>query len=238
MTDRTIGGITRILAGLLLAGGASLAFPQSEALNRWEAPAQWHRFLKRATPGTLILDQDGVEFRSRSFTNRWTYADIQTFDLAETDLTLTSYENRPWYAPGNRRFHFTWTQPIPANVASLFAERVSKPVRNGVPDQSGPVLGEIPAHRRARWAGSNGRLRFTESGIAYVTDDGRDAGDWRWTDLQTIANPNPYELRLTGYREVVAFDLKKPMPRELFEHLWDQLYAATLNILPAQGGPQ
>ena len=75
-----------------------------------------------------------------------------------------------------------------------------------------------------------------DSGIDYVTESGRDSRTWRWGDIQTIANPNPYELRLTGYRETVEFDLKQPLSRELFERMWDHLYAAGLNLSVVTAG--
>jgi hypothetical protein len=66
-------------------------------------------------------------------------------------------------------------------------------------------------------------LRLRDDGIDYLTE-GRDSRNWRWADIQTIANPNPYELRVTAYREIVEFDLKQPLSRSLFERIWDQLY--------------
>jgi hypothetical protein len=87
------------------------------------------------------------------------------------------------------------------------------------------------------WSGgSNGTLRLKDSGIDYVTENGRDSRAWRWADIQTLANPNPYELRVTGFREIVEFDLKQPLSRELFERMWDYLYAAGLNLGSATGG--
>jgi len=87
---------------------------------------------------------------------------------------------------------------------------------------------EIPAHRRAFSGGSNGVIRFRNDGIDYVTKDGRDARSWRWEDIETIANPNPWELRIGGYREIAEFDLKQPLPRALFERIWDRLYGGRL----------
>jgi hypothetical protein len=86
------------------------------------------------------------------------------------------------------------------------------------------------------WSGgSNGTLRLKDTGIDYVTESGRDSRTWRWADIQTIANPNPYELRVTGYRETVEFDLKKPLARVVFEQMWDRLYAADLNLSTTGG---
>ena len=80
------------------------------------------------------------------------------------------------------------------------------------------------------------KQRLKDDGIDYVTESGRDSRSWRWADIQTLANPNPYEFRVTGYREIVEFDLKQPMSRNLFEVMWDHLYTTGLNLSPG-GGP-
>ena len=226
---------TVLAAALLVAsnGGMQANAAQSE---HWQAAARWHRLLKNAIPGILLLDDAGVEFRSAKFNGRWAYVDIYSFDLSTQELTLNSYENRPWHRPGERSYHFTWSEPMPPEIAAQFTDRVGKPVRNEVPLASVAALSEIPAHHRMWSGGSNGTLRLKDNGIDYVTENGRDSRAWRWTDIQTIANPNPYELRVTGYREIVEFDLKQPVSRELFERMWDHLYAVGLNLEGKAGG--
>jgi len=211
-----------VVLGAVLANAA-----QSEL---WQAPANWHRLLKKDVPGSLVLDDTGVEFRSPKFNRRWAYIDIHSFDLSARELTLDSYQNRPWHAPGEQRYQFTLSEPMPPEIAAQLTDRVGKPVRNGVPLQRVAALSEISAHRRAWSGGSNGTLRLKDTGIDYVTESGRDSRTWRWADIQTIANPNPYELRVTGYRETVEFDLKQPLARVVFEQMWDRLYAADLNL--------
>lgn len=216
-----------IVLGAVLANAA-----QSEL---WQAPANWHRLLKKDVPGSLTLDDAGVEFRSPKFNQRWTYVDIHSFDLSTRELTITSYENRPWHQPGEQRYQFTLGEPMPPEIAVQLTERVGKPVRNGIPLPSVAVLSKIPAHHRVWSGGSNGTLRLKDTGIDYVTENGRDSHTWRWADIQTIANPNPYELRVTGYRETAEFDLKQPLARVVFEQMWDRLYAADLNLSTAGG---
>jgi len=205
--------------------------------DEWQTPAKWHRTLKKAEPGTLLLDTSGVEFRSARFSRRWKYADIHTFDLSRRELTLLTYENRPWHEPGERPFRFTLGAPMPSDVAAQFSEDVGKPVRNGEPLPSFGAIEEIPAHRRAWLRGSNGVLRLKDDGIDYTTEteNGRDGRSWRWADIQTLANPHPYELRVTAFREIVEFDLKRPLSRDLFERMWDRLYASGLNLSAGHG---
>jgi len=208
----------------VLAATAATGLLTAQATGHWQSAARWHRTLERSVPGTLLIDDAGIEFRSAKWKERWAWLDIDSFDLSARELTLISYQNRPWHEPGDRRFHFTLAQPIPPAVASELTVRVARPVRNGDPQPAAAATAEIPAHRRAFSGGSNGIIRLKIDGIDYVTKDGRDARSWRWDDIETIANPNPWELRVGGYREIAEFDLKQPMPRELFERMSDRLY--------------
>lgn len=214
-------------------GVAAMPGPSSAQTKQWHTPVRWHRTLKKAVPGTLTLDADGVEFRSAKFNQRWKYIEIHTFDLSQRELTLLTYQNRHWHEPGERPFRFTLGEGMTPEIAAQFTERVGKPVRNGIPTAKTSALAEIPAHHRMWSGGSNGVLRLREDGIDYVTDNRHDSRTWRWVDIQTIANPDAYELRVTGYREIVEFDLKQPLARAVFEKLWDRLYAAGLNLSPS-----
>lgn len=203
----------------------------------WQSPARFHQILKKEIAGTLSLDGDGVLFQSSKFLKRWPYREIQTFELSGSrELVITGYENRHWHEPGERRFRFTLGQAMPPEIAASFADRVARPVVNGDPGSGAAAVAEIPAHHRERFGGSNGMLRFRADGIDYVDADGRDGRSWRWSDIQTLANPNPWEFRITGYREIVEFDLKQPLSRELFDRLWDSLYAQGLNLAPGKDG--
>jgi len=209
-----------VLAATLARGllTAQVTTPQ------WDSAARWHRTLEKSVRGTLFIDDGGVEFRSAKLKERWAWLDVYSFDLSGREFTLISYQNRPLREPGDRRFRFTLAEPMPPAVASEITLRVGRPVRNGDPQPNASATAEIPAHRRAFCGGSNGIIRFTSDGIDYVTKDGRDSRSWRWDDIETIANPNSWELRVGGFREIAEFDLKQPMPRALYERIWDHLY--------------
>ena len=217
-------------------GGLSLLVARAADQPHWQTAAKWHRSLNKALPGTLVIDNDGIEFQSSKLKQRWTFVDIHTFDADSHELTLWTYQRRPWHEPGERPFRFTLTEAIPLDVAALLSERVEKPVRDGVSVSKYQPVAEIPAHRRTWFGGSNGTLRLNDDGIDYVTEERRDSRSWRWSDIQTIANPNPYELRVTAYREIVEFDLKRALPRATFERMWDELYASGLNLSDSERG--
>ena len=218
------------ICGFVLALSASPASAGPADTVPWQTAAKWHRSLKKAVPGTLLLDQDGVEFRSAKLNRRWAYVDIHSFDVSLHELALLTYENRRWHEPGERPFRFTLTDTMPPEIAAQFTERVAKPVLNGAPIPSAAAIAQIPAHHRLWTGGSNGTLRLKDDGIDYVTESGRDSRSWRWADIQTLANPNPYEFRVTAFREIVEFDLKQPLSRDVFERMWDRLYATGLNL--------
>lgn len=203
----------------------------------FESPAKLHRLPQKPIIGTLSFSDKGVEFRSPKASHQWSYEEIRTFDLTgSTELTVTDYENRHWHEPGEQRFRFTLTKPIPLVLAGQFTARVGRPVINGDPQANVLSIAEIPAHRRDRFGGSNGSLRFRDDGIDYLTSNARDGRSWRWSDIQTIASSDPWTFRVAGYREIVEFDLKKPLAPDLFNRLWDRLYADGLNIVPEGHG--
>jgi hypothetical protein len=231
------GVLSALLIAVFPALRSEVVFAQEPPPIEWRSPAQFHQVLKKPILGTLLINNAGIEFKSQKFSQRWVYGEIKTFDLSGArEITITDYENRRWHEPGERRFRFTLSQPMPPGIAAGLTAGVGKPVINGDPYPDATVIAAIPAHRRERFGGSNGTLRLREEGIDYVAADGRDGRSWRWNDIQTLANPNPWEFRVMAYREIVEFDLKQPLSRSLFDKLWDILYAQDLNVTPPKGG--
>lgn len=229
--------LTALTAIFAAASSSELAVGQNGAAIEWQSPAQFRQFLKKAVKGTVLLDKDGIEFRSLKLSLRWPYGEIKTFNLSGArELVITDYGNRHWHEPGDRSFRFTLSEPMPPRTAAEFTMRVGRPVINGDPSPTAAIIAELPAHHQERFGGSNGTLRFREDGIDYVAADGRDGRSWRWSDIQTLGNPNPWEFRVTAYREIVEFDLKRPLSRELFDRLWDYLYAQGLNLSLGKDG--
>ncbi len=201
---------------------------------RWECPARLH-YGRKKIPGTFSLTAEGAGFRpSRGPTLDWPFVEIQTFDLLTPyRVVLQDYQNRGWGRSGERRYRFDLGEAMPPAVAAALAERVGKPARNGVPFPEASTLATLPARHRTRTGGSNGTLRFREGGLDYVTGTGQDERAWRWADMETLANPDPFHLRVVGYRETYDLELKQPLARDVFRNLWDHVYACGLNVPPA-----
>ncbi len=212
-------------ASVIAAPGPATSFP------RWESPARLHRGRKRI-PGTFSLTAERAEFRAPTGPSLdWPFVEIQTFDLLTPyRLTIQDYQNRGWRSSGERRYRFDLGEAMPPAVAAALAERVGKAARNGVPFPQASALATLPARHRTRTGGSNGTLRFREDGLDFVTGTGQDERAWRWADIETLANPDPFHLRVVGYRETYDLELKQPLARNLFDNLWDHVYARGLNV--------
>ena len=211
----------------------------TETTLNWESQARLHHVFG-GKAGRLALSQDGVQFRpSNGSLLHWAFVELKTFDLLNPRrLIITSYENRSWHRHGNRKFRFDLSAPMPLGVAAQLAAHVGKPVRNGEPNLTAPHFAVIPARHQTFWGGTNGTLRLGADGIEYVTTTGKGGRNWRWSDIDTLASPDPYHLILTGYRETFDFQLKEPMSRVLFDRLWDQLYARDFKTATLAAGGQ
>ena len=203
----------------------------------WESKVRLRQRLK-SMPGDLVFGEQGVEFRPvKGSALRWSFTEVKTVDLhAPRRLSLTSYENRGWHRGGDRKFRFELNTAVPPSVGAELVQRVGKPAINGDPDPRAPSFATLPARHWTRTGGSNGILRFRDDGIDYVTTGGQGGRSWRWADIQTLANPTPYQLRVGAYLETFDFELKQPMSPDLFDRLWDHAYARDLNVGQTPGG--
>jgi hypothetical protein len=196
----------------------------------WKSQARLHHGLE-GSPGTLTLSKDGLVFDpTKGSTLHWPFLEIQTFDLLSPHrLVITGYENRGWHEHGERKYRFDLSVAMPPDIAAELAHRVAKPARNADPNPAATSFATIPARHRTLAGGTNGALHFGPHGIDYLTTNGQGGRSWRWSDIQTLAEPDPFQLRVNSYRETFTFELKQPMSRELFDRLWDEIYAHDVN---------
>jgi hypothetical protein len=196
----------------------------------WKSQARLHHGLG-GSPGTLTLGQDGLVFHpTKGSTLNWPFLEVQTFDLlSPRRLVITGYENRNWHEHGERKYSFDLSVAMPPDIAAELARRVAKPVRNADPNPAATSFATILARHRTLAGGTNGTLHFGPDGIDYIATNEQGGRSWRWSDIQTLAKPDPFHLRVNSYRETFTFELKQPMPRELLDRLWDEIYAHDLN---------
>jgi hypothetical protein len=205
------------------AQGSPQVTPRQGVLP-WESPAKLHKAIGRET-GDLKIGDEGLEFRSsKGCTETWPYVEVQTVLLLPRALTIETYQNRKHHLPGLQRFSFDLGQTIPPEIAAELSRQIQRPSKNAVPDPASQDV-VIPAHHRTLTGGTNGTLRLSDSGIDYVTGARGDSRSWRWADLQTLSDPDPFHLLVFGFRDTYTFDLKEPLPQSLFYRLVDALDA-------------
>jgi hypothetical protein len=190
----------------------------------WESSAKLHGVIGTGK-GVLKINSDGFEFMfTKGRTLTLLFSEVQTFFLTSRKLTIETYQNRKYHLPGMKRLSFDLDQVVPPELAADLSVRVGRPSQNAVSDSAskGTV---IPAHHRTIMGGTNGTLRFTDRGIDYVTDVRGDSRSWRWADLQTLSDLDPYHLLLFGYRDTYSFDLKEPIQQALFYRAVDAIDA-------------
>jgi len=227
-----------LLPSLVLSAGLHIGFAQADtqkkpdrghstgeqAATPWQSSARLRRFMGTEN-GTLVIGGEGIEFRSGNGRSmKRPFLEIQTFLLSPQTLTIKTYENRKDHLPGMQRFRFDLDRDVPPKIAAELASKVQRPSRNTVPDQTSQgVL--IPAHHRTLTGGTNGFLRISDRGLAYETGVRGDSRSWRWADLQTVSDPDPFHLLVFGYRDTYAFDLKAPLSHSLYYKLVDAIDA-------------
>jgi hypothetical protein len=233
MWRKALSSSTLVILMVLLAPPS--ASPASGDFH-WESKARL-RGRWGSTHGALVLTEHGVEFRPiKGPILRWPYVQIKSVVLSTPRrLKLTIYENKGWHRPGDREFRMEMSDPVAPGVAQELISRTAKPSINGIPDPKASDFASIPARHRTSSGGTNGELRFREVGIDYVVAGERDSRSWRWSDIQTLANPDPYHFRVGGFLETFDFELKQPMMQELFDRLWDFVYARDFKETPEKG---
>jgi hypothetical protein len=191
----------------------------------WQGSAKLQRSAGK-TSGTLILNATGLGFRPvKGGPSKWPFEEIQTLDVGSRRLVLTSYERRGRLRLGVRHYRFDLQDGIPPGVIAALIEKVGKPARNRVPDPASPAFGSIQAHHHTPRGGSNGALRLRDGGVDYITSRNNDSRSWRWADIEVLSSLEPYHLVLSGRLETFSFELKEPLRPELFNRLWDEVYA-------------
>ncbi len=193
----------------------------------WQSPARLHRPVG-SERGDLTIGAAGVEFQAANHgVETWGFQDIQSFRLSLHGLTIETYQDRKRHMPGVARYRFNLDAAIPSSIAAELAGAVGRPSQNAIPDSAieGVECAAISAHHSTVRGGTNGILRFRAGGIDYVSSTAADSRSWRWADLQTLSDPDPYHLLVFGYLDTYSFDLKETLSPSSFYRLVDALDA-------------
>ena len=236
MSSRTLVWIAALFLSLSRTDARNSSLTSNSDSLHWTSEANLDRFPK-SVHGRVSISNEGIDFRpAKGQVLHWLLQDIRTVDLeSPRKLSLVTYQNRRWHVPGDRPFDFELKNSMPPEVAAELIRQVGKPAINGVPLPHASSFAIIGARHKTRTGGSSGVLRFSENGIDYLAAKENDSRTWRWADIETLSNPEPYRLRVGGYLETFDFELKQSLPEALYHRLWDHVSAQGLNIRPERG---
>lgn len=197
--------------------------------------------------GKLIFSEDGIEFRAagkEQNSRKWSYRDIQHLDrVSPTELVILSYEDQKWQLGRDREFRFVLTGgEISNELFDNLRSRLGRPATDRVVAEVEASLYEIAVKHLHTFGGCEGRLLFTQNGVAYQTPHTKDAREWRFgSEIESVWSQDPYHLEIHVYgnnrREfsrtrVYAFALKEPLDSAFYRDLKMKLYGLAQSSEP------
>ena len=205
------------------------------------APPEWtfnvrHDHTFGACEGQLIVSDESVRYETSNpdHVRHWTYPDIQFFEIvSEQELRIHTYESEGvWKVWRDRDFALQLRDgALDGGVYAFLRARSPRPVRTRMIFDSGDeeaalgrILQEIPVRHDHLLGGCQGTLQISENRIAYATDNQNDSRVWLLADLESFASTDRFDLRISTRNETFHFDLKVPLNRETYQHIWNAVY--------------
>ncbi|MFI5176664.1 MAG: hypothetical protein ACHQKY_17530 [Terriglobia bacterium] len=199
-----------------------------------------HDHLKGSCSGELTVSDNGIRYQTTHLQDQrqWAFADIQEVQIiSEKKLNVISYEDSRKRLGGDKIFKFELQgETLPSNLIALVESKFAKPISNRLAAENLKGQFEIPVKHLHRVGGCQGKLIITEIGISFVSEKPGESRQWRYSDLQTVASTERYELRLGTYEhgplqyadtKEFRFQLKEPLSEVAYRSLW-----ARINQLP------
>jgi hypothetical protein len=191
-----------------------------------------------STPGALLVDEQGIEFRSadRKTSRRWDYLALkQVRILSRTRITLATYEDQGWLRLGaDRAYSFDVTGAIPDGLVTFLLTRLERPLVTAVvPPLPATPLFRVSVKYARRGRGSDGTLALYDTGIAYVTDRDGQARFWRFRDVYGVLALDRHRLQVLAYEggsgetRPFTFELKADLPAGMYDALWQRVNPPT-----------
>ena len=187
------------------------------------------------TSGTLVVSQDGIEFRTadRKRARRWDYEALkQVRILSPTRVALATYEEQGRLRFGaDRTYVFDVPGSISPEVVSFLLERLERPVVTAViPPLPEAALFRVSVKNQAG-PGSGGTLALYDTGIVYITERKGQARFWRFRDVYGVLALDGYQLQVLAYEggsgetRAFTFELKTGLPPGMYDALWQRINA-------------
>lgn len=185
-----------------------------------------------ASRGTLVFDQDEVEYRTtdRDDARRWRYDEIKQLQvLGPRRVQVRTFEDQGRLKMGkDRTFDFgVLSGAVTPELVAFLLTRIDRPVVTAVmPTDCGcEPLARIPVKHEAR-SGSEGVLVIHPDHLAYLTEQAEESRYWRHADIASLMRLDPYRLVVSAYEggagrtRPFVFDLKLDLPEDVYAAVW------------------
>ncbi len=197
------------------------AMPQT---NSFDIPVERvHSFRKQ--PGDLHIDEKGVAFRSKDGKTSITVPmrDLREASVADPHaLSFQTYEIRKAMPFHRRGYVFRAEADAPIeDLARFLAAHIQRPVVGHYPQ--GSTL-EIPAYHKHAFGGTNGTLAIGDNGLQFRSEKPADSRTWRYSEIETIGQPDRFSFRVSTNRETYLLELKGELPESLYWSVWSKVY--------------
>ncbi len=202
-----------------------------------------HEHAFGACEGQLVVAEESVRYDTlnEDHARHWSYPEIESFEIVSPNqIRIQTYESdgalKLWR---DRAFEFRLDDAsLGGAVFAFLEERSPRPVRTRiVPDSFGSESGsgtsvagtvrtlqEVPVRHDHLFGGCQGMLNITENTIIYVTENPNDSRIWRLADVESFASVDDFDFRISTRNETFHFDLKVPLNRETYQHIWNRVY--------------
>lgn len=185
-----------------------------------------------ASRGTLVVGQDGVEYRTadKDDARSWSYEDIKQLQiLSPTRISVLTYEDRGKLKLGaDRTFRFEVAQgAVSAEIVTFLLERIGRSVVTAVmPRIDGEPLFRVSVKHQRQRRGSEGTLALYDKRLVYLTERAGASRYWRFGDVFAVLRLDRYRLEILAYEggsgetRSFVFEIKDELPDGFHEALW------------------
>ncbi len=188
--------------------------------------------------GTIEITNEAIVYQAKKKNDSriWEYSDIQHLDrMSESEFSLLTYEDQKPFLGRDRRYHFVITEGrLSDALFRKISQRLRKPVTNRVFGRIKGAQYEVPVKHLHRWGGCHGRLKFTDDGVYYLTDEKKHRRQWRLAqDIQSVWSMDRFRLEIHTYHnnqrefsrtQAYRFQLKRPLHHVFYRDLKLKLY--------------
>ncbi|MBY0493326.1 MAG: hypothetical protein K2Y23_03855 [Cyanobacteria bacterium] len=219
--------IAAMAVALVLPSGALAAGPPFELSVKRDHGHVWG-----ASRGTLVVGQDGIEYRTtdKDDVRTWSYDDIKQIQiLSPTRLRVLTYEDQGRLRLGaDRTFRFDVVGgTVASELVTFLLDRTSRSVVTAVmPRIEGEPLFRASVKHQRQGRGSEGVLVLYDSQLLYRTERAGESRHWRFADVFSVLRLDGYRLEIRAYEggsddtRSFVFELKSDLPDGFYDALW------------------